>query len=193
MGSYFLVFYLPRFLQVFLVLSAFVGLEAVNLQCIMDLWPPRNTIGCFAINVNVTERDLTVSSINGQFLRGFRHSNFKMFQVKNQILHFIPCGIGSFFPKTVELRIIKSKLKEVHKRDLQQFPHLKELHLEQNELQFLPGDLFEANLELETIDFDNNQITHVGHNLLTSLTKLDVCGKTARNHLKLTTSRISKQ
>jgi Leucine-rich repeat (LRR) protein len=58
------------------------------------------------------------------------------------------------------------------KKDLAQFPSITELSIYVNELRFLPGDLFEGNPKLSTVDFSNNKITRVGSNLLASLTEL---------------------
>jgi Leucine-rich repeat (LRR) protein len=63
-------------------------------------------------------------------------------------------------------------MKAVEKKDLQQFPELIYVDLSRNELELLLGDLFEANPKIHTFDFGYNQISHIGHSLVTNLKRL---------------------
>jgi Leucine-rich repeat (LRR) protein len=111
-----------------------------------------------------------VSSINSQ--TNFNGSAFTSIIVKSQIVNFISQGLGSFFTELKELSIEKSSLEEIRKEDLAQFPKLEMLWLHNNDLRFLPGDLFEANLEIVLINFENNKITRMGDELLEPLKNL---------------------
>lgn len=63
-------------------------------------------------------------------------------------------------------------LKIVSKEDLQQFPRLKFISLENNDLEWLNGDLFDFNPKLESVWFCNNKLKYIEENMFASLTKL---------------------
>jgi hypothetical protein len=159
--------------QIIAILLLFVvGLEAIDLKCRFNFEHFKYVAGngCRASNVNITSRQ-TITSVNGR--TNFDGSSYEIFIIANQVVNFIPADLGKFFPNLDGLSITGSMLKKVEKKDLQQFPNLIELHLYSNEIKFLPGDLFEGNLELRSFSFDSNPITHVGHNLVTPLKELE--------------------
>jgi hypothetical protein len=155
-----------------LLLSAFVGLNAINLTCKLEKlqYPGGSTNGCKVSNLRVTQRDQTITTVNN--LKTSR-PNCKMIEITSQTLNFIPQGFNTFFPSVEVLKITGSNLKEVQKKDLSQFPKLKRLILERNELEVLHGDLFDGNKALLHINFDGNNLTHVGSNLLKPVKKLE--------------------
>jgi Leucine-rich repeat (LRR) protein len=63
-------------------------------------------------------------------------------------------------------------LKNIEKEDLAVFPNLELLTLTSNQLQVIPGDLFEGIPRLADLSFKSNKITHVGQNLLSNLPRL---------------------
>jgi Leucine-rich repeat (LRR) protein len=163
-----------------ILLLSIVGLDAIDLQCEfvpIKNWAYVSGTGCIASIVNITSRQI-ITSVNGQ--NNFDGSNYKMVRIDNQVVNFIPEGLGKFFPNLEGLRIASSELKKVEKKDLGAFPKLKEFSFESNEIKFLPSDLFEGNLELQLLYFNSNPITHVGHNLVSPLKKLE------RAHFKST-------
>jgi Leucine-rich repeat (LRR) protein len=125
---------------------------------------------CSTFNINLNSRE-RVTSVNKQTLETFI-TDITILEIRDQIAMFIPQQLGSFFPNLRGLSIQKSKLKQIQKEDLAQFPNLRALYLHDNNIEVLPGDLFERNLELEWIGMENNPISHVDHNLLTPLKKL---------------------
>jgi hypothetical protein len=159
--------------QTIAILFSFaVGLHAINLECKFEDrdWGTVKGTVCIASNVNITSRQ-TVTSVNGQ--SNFDGSNYKMIDIQNQVVNFIPEGLEKFFPNIEGLSITASKLKRVGKKDMQQFPKLKILYLSSNDLEFLPSDLFEGNLELRSFAVFANPFTHFGHKLVTPLQKLE--------------------
>jgi hypothetical protein len=107
-----------------------------------------------------------------QFNLGDFCTSYKIIKIWEQVVHFIPEDLGKLFPILEVLTIYKSNLKKVEKKDFQQLPKLTVINLHLNEIEFLPGDLFEANPELWAIRISSNQISHVSHNLVTPLEKL---------------------
>lgn len=77
-----------------------------------------------------------------------------------------PHGIGETFKNIQVLIIRKSGLKSITKLDLKSFEHLTLLDLSENDLEYLPGDLFEFNKKLKQIYFCENKIQFIGPELL---------------------------
>jgi Leucine-rich repeat (LRR) protein len=145
-----------------------VGLEAIDLQCKFE---DRNFglisgTCCTVSNLNITNQQ-TIRSVNGQ--SNFDGSNYEIVDIYDEVVQFFPQGLKKFFSHIKGLSISRSKLKKVEKKDLEQFPKIRFLSLNGNEIRFLPNDLFEGNLELELISFRWNPISHIGHNLVIPL------------------------
>jgi hypothetical protein len=156
-----------------ILLVCVAGLEAVDFQCEFTSFDNSfvKGIGCSLSNVNITSRQ-TITSVNGQ--SDFDGSSYKIIGFMEQVLHFIPKGLGKFFPNLEMLSIYKSKLKAVEKEDLKQFSNLSAVLFYLNEIQFLPSDLFEANPNISKIEISGNNISYVGHNLVTPLKNLEL-------------------
>lgn len=63
-------------------------------------------------------------------------------------------------------------LTHISSADLQPFPYLIHLTLWDNKIQVLDGDLFKFTPNIQLIDFDNNQLIHIGLNILNPLWNL---------------------
>jgi len=84
----------------------------------------------------------------------------------------IPQGLTKIFPNMNILRIFNSKLKDICKNDLVEYNNFKRFHFDQNELKFLPGNLFEGFKNLELISFWGNKLKVIEPNILDGLDKL---------------------
>jgi hypothetical protein len=158
--------------RIIVISLLFVGLEAIDLQCKFEkmYWGIETGTGCTVSNLNITSQE-TITSVNGQTV--FNGSNYNMISIEKQVVNVMPEGLEKFFPNIEGLLISDSKLAKVGKKDMQKFPKLRQLYLASNNLRFLPGDLFDGNLELKQVNFNMNPITFVGHNLVTPLEKLE--------------------
>jgi hypothetical protein len=127
---------------------------------------------CKAQGVVITDRNQTITSINGQ-TRSFYHSkNVKSLWFEEQTMKFMPKGLEKLFPQIEQIYIWSSKLKELTKEDLAPFPILKNLLIHYNDLETLPSNLFEANPELIHVRFESEKLKFVGENILSPLKKL---------------------
>jgi hypothetical protein len=153
---------------VFYLLCLIVRLDSFDLQCQYEKFNGSIVSGsmCRAVNVNVTSRDETITSVNGQGPEAFDKYKFDMIEIFDETLNFIPQGFDDFFPNVHSLGIRYSKLKEVEKKNFAQFPMLYNLWIENNQIEKLPGDLFQANLQLSRVSFVANRISQVGEDLL---------------------------
>jgi hypothetical protein len=123
-------------------------------------------------NLNIVNRGAIITSVNGKSLDASQSSNLVWIVIRDQVVYFIPDNLGAVFPDIQGLEIRNSSLKEVQQKDIAQFKKLKDLHLHGNHLEYLPEDLFEKNLDIVCLRFENNNLKSIGHNLLTPLTKL---------------------
>lgn len=84
----------------------------------------------------------------------------------------LPTGLSKIFPTLRLLSVINCGLEEISKADLNGFKMLKVLIMKNNELMFLPENLFSENGEIDKISFKRNKLIHVGANILEPLVKL---------------------
>lgn len=95
-------------------------------------------------------------------------------QVKS--LHINQCTIPKF-PRDIlndlsnltRLTVMQSRLKSITKFSLKSFKKLKIVNFNNNELAFLPGDLFHFNRQLEEVHFKHNKVEFIGGKLLEGL------------------------
>lgn len=97
-------------------------------------------------------------------------NSFYIFQ--SPLCNFIPTGITNYFKNLTILVVAHSGLKSVTKGDLKPFKYLRGLYLDNNQLEFLEKNLFMFNPRLQAINFSNNKLKHISHDILDSLTHL---------------------
>lgn len=91
-------------------------------------------------------------------------------------LTFVPSRLENFFPNLKVFYFYHTNLKSISSADLQPFSELLWLSVLQGSLISIDGDLFQFSEKIRGIDFNSNQIEHVGHNLATSLEELQYLG-----------------
>ncbi|CAH1734652.1 unnamed protein product [Chironomus riparius] len=82
------------------------------------------------------------------------------------IMTKVPQGLTKTFPNLKMLIIYNSKLKKICKNDLVEYKNLENFTCSGNEIEYLPGDLFEDFNNLRIIDFSKNKLTVIHPNLL---------------------------
>lgn len=81
----------------------------------------------------------------------------------------IPPGLTEIFPNIKDLVICSSKLKKINKVDLFEYKNLEIISMMDNEIEFLPGDLFDGFENLNYINFKKNKLTLIEPNILDGL------------------------
>lgn len=76
------------------------------------------------------------------------------------------------YPLLEALSLSNCGLRSILKEDLRGLTHLKVLWLNDNELEYLPGDLFEEARKLEYVSFEKNKIRYIDEELLEPLVDL---------------------
>ncbi|CAG9807257.1 unnamed protein product [Chironomus riparius] len=84
----------------------------------------------------------------------------------------VPRNLLNHFPNLHSLTICGSNLKVLNKDDLIKYRHFKSLNFDSNQIEFLPGDLFEGFENLEKVSFNNNNLRVVEPTIFDGLKKL---------------------
>lgn len=84
----------------------------------------------------------------------------------------VPQGLTKIFPNLTTIDIRISNLKNLCRNDLIEYKNLKEFRCYLNQIEFLPGDLFEDFKNLELISFYGNHLKIIEPNFLDGLSKL---------------------
>jgi hypothetical protein len=91
---------------------------------------------------------------------------------ENGIFYRFPNELGNIFKNLQFLKFRNVKLSEIYFEDLRNFPNLKYLDLQGNEIEILDENLFANNSHLEVINLSENEITHIDINIFDDLKNL---------------------
>jgi hypothetical protein len=83
-----------------------------------------------------------------------------------------PMNLETFFPNLEAIRINYGSLKEITQQNLMNFPYLKYLNLDSNDIEVLEIDLFAFNPLLKVIWFANNKLNSIADESLKNLVHL---------------------
>lgn len=128
-----------------------------------------NILSCVVSRLDpITAPDVEIPSVNGVF----EPTDYEGLVIVNKTVHFLPEGMQYFFPQMIRMKISYCQLKSVDRGDFEWFPYLKNLHLDNNDLKVLEGDLFRRNYQLEHLNLDCNKIKFIGPGFTTGLNNL---------------------
>jgi hypothetical protein len=101
-------------------------------------WSIGNVFTCRTKNMHITTRGATMASTAAANI-----NEVKALSINDQIVNFMPKFETSLARRLEAFNAYRCGMKSLEKDDLKQFPKLRELHLEKNELEWLDGDVFE--------------------------------------------------
>ena len=107
-----------------------------------------------------------------------RKTNNDVFHIKfhNCTVTEVPQGLKKIFPNLKKLTISDSKLKKISRNDLMEYKYLQRFKFDNNDLEFLPGDLFLGFEYLKYVSFYGNKLGVIEPNILNGLKNLEfVC------------------
>ncbi|CAG9811196.1 unnamed protein product [Chironomus riparius] len=84
----------------------------------------------------------------------------------------VPNGITTVFVNLKVLNIFNSKLKKISKEDIAEYRNLEQFFCQENEIEFLPGDLFDGFVNLIYVTFWGNKLKVIEPNILDGLVNL---------------------
>jgi len=158
-------------------LALFGSTQSVSFECKYSSsgWGSLGTIyKCVVQNiVNITSLDeAQIDSIYGTHLTGYNNDNVEGFSVAQGQIHYFPSDLNKFFKNLKGISISSTGLKEIHQRDLKDFPKLMNLYLYSSDLEIIEENLFEFNPNLDLMSLNTNKITHIDPHVLDRLLKL---------------------
>lgn len=125
---------------------------------LLDIKIPRSIL-----NPNMTIKSITINENKNKI------DSMIEILFRDDEIFYIPHGFYGVYTQIIKFTVVRSKLKEIHQSDFSQFPELKILWLYDNDLEILENNLFEKNLKLEEIEFQNNKIWFIGDETFTKL------------------------
>lgn len=105
----------------------------------------------------------TITSITGtHFSERISNDQVNYIEFHSKEINYFPRGLAAIFANIEVLSINSCHLKIIDKYDIQPWPHLKFLDLQNNDLESLNSALLQYNTELEVIYLGSNKIKIVG-------------------------------
>lgn len=124
---------------------------------------------CDAINFTNRLQHVPINYVTNLHEMGQRDRDVKVFNIKNQICHFLPMKIENFFPHLQEIEVDSSGLKQLSRENFASLPKLTMAIFPGNDIEFLPGDLFSQNPRLTHIDFSQNKLKIIDKSFFNNL------------------------
>lgn len=144
------------------------------IQCKFDEWPWIDAHRRYTANIKKKIiSDNPNLSFDGKHL--IPHQNFDV-----TAANFMSCRVIKIpgpiliqhYPMLEAIALSNCGLRSILKEDFKGLIHLKVLWLNDNELEYLPGDLFEESRKLEYVSFEKNKIRYIDAELLDPLVDL---------------------
>ncbi|KAG5668277.1 hypothetical protein PVAND_016224 [Polypedilum vanderplanki] len=122
---------------------------------------------------SIISPNIVISSAKGTHQASMSHEKVTSFYSWSKAIHYIPYGLNKIFPNLFSLFIANGRIKEIHQKDLEQYPRLVYLTLYDNDITYLEKDLFKFNTELKFISFNTNKINQIYPTIFDHLKKLE--------------------
>lgn len=147
----------------------------LNCNFKFKVWPViGNSYSCHSNNTNVTQPNDLAAVVNGRHMPNLSNFNVRAFDITRQTCLYFPGRLKNFFVNLELLNIVSSKLQTITSEDLKPFTKLRVLQLSGNSLTNLDTNLFEYNVELVRLAFNDQKLKLVGYNILENLNRLSV-------------------
>lgn len=113
-----------------------------------------------------------LENVKGTHQSGYTNDNVEYLWVNGEHLLFVPQEIEKFFKNLLAMTFRDTNIHSISAQDLQSFPQLQSLEINHGDLSSLDGNLFMYNPRLLNVAFDDNEIEHIGLDLVTKLDHL---------------------
>lgn len=120
---------------------------------------------CLVHSLAIESPNEAITSVNGLTTP----TTFQGLNFYGMVVQYLPKNIGKFFPQLRGLTVWSTGLKAIQAADLENLSHLESVYINQNEIEELNSDLFKFTPKINDVYFGNNQISHVGKDLLTKI------------------------
>ncbi|KAL7023679.1 hypothetical protein ACKWTF_012738 [Chironomus riparius] len=125
---------------------------------------------CYACSVeNAHTPETRMISFSGKFKDDKSEKDVVHVSFSNCTVTKVPQELTTIFPNLRQLLICNSKLRKISKKDLIEYKNLEIVSMMENELEYLPGDLFEGFKNLNYINFKKNKLMFIEPHILDGL------------------------
>ncbi|KAL7013204.1 hypothetical protein ACKWTF_015260 [Chironomus riparius] len=111
--------------------------------------------------------------LRAKVLNGRTNNDVHSVKIESCMITKVPKGLSTYFINLKVLHINASKLKKITKNDLTEYKNLEKFICTDNEVDYLPFDLFEDLKNLEFIDFSGNKLKIIDPNIFDGLDKIN--------------------
>lgn len=150
---------------------------SVRLNCRFEVAEAEEFVGelygCNVGAIHVEAPSMTLERVDGSHMEGKSSKDVKGLFFINQVLQYMPKGLGEAFKNLEVLHIVSSELKVITKDDLQQFQNLKSLWINDCDLQQLESGLLQYNPKLKEVRFQYNKISSIAADIFEPLQELE--------------------
>ena len=99
-----------------------------------------NPYQCYVLSVSKAD-ETRITGISGTHINGRSNSDVNVFDWQYNPVGYVPSNIDAFFPNIESVRFFLIQLASISANDLNQFPNLKSLYMDSNNLIILEDDL----------------------------------------------------
>lgn len=158
-----------------IIYSALLSSHALNFNCEFKLSKLFGRIlhyKCLVGDLNLESKGQSLSGVKGDHQENLTNNEVGVLFIENQTCLYLPSDVNNFFPNIYHLEIKNSKLKEITVDDLKMFANLKNLYLKSNAIEIIPEKLFEFNIKLQFINFNDNKIKRIASNIFENIPEI---------------------
>lgn len=147
--------------------------STLRIDCQFKITKTGSIPSCVTKDLQVSSPNVFVDKIDGKHIKGNSNKKVKkIYIVDSPLMEYMPKGFEEFFVNLDGISIKDSGLKIITQANLEPFPNLKYLWLDNNKLETLPSGLFRFNPHLLFVSFQKNQLTTIADNLFDPVTDL---------------------
>jgi Leucine-rich repeat (LRR) protein len=160
---------------IFLALKS-VQILSIKLECKFE--PTNNfetgdVYTCSAENLEITEKNEKISSIDGKHGDGKSNADVECFEIRKQKVKFLPTGVKELFPRLKQIFVRKSQLEEIERKSFENMSTLEAVWVAFNNISSIHEDTFYDLTQLKILIIGENKLKTLAANLLTHQKKLE--------------------
>jgi len=124
---------------------------------------PGSLYTCTATLLSNENSDVTL--VIGNHDNDRDHFDVEALRIQSQALQFFPTNVEEFFPNLKAFSFYNNSISSITNNHLRPFPNLEYLRVLLNNITVLDTNLFSNMTSVRYIDFDSNNLRHVGHDI----------------------------
>lgn len=176
-------FFINIFHSIYLIFlaSTFETIISLGVNCrydLSDFWSFDESYRCYVLSIDTPE-NAVITNLTGTHMTNKANHHEIFFHCATENLLFFPIGLEKIYKNLIGFHIINCEITEIKQSDLKMYTKLKYLAIRGNKIEYLEDDIFKYNVNLEVIDFENNDIIRIGLQVfkhLKYLRSLDLSG-----------------